>query len=212
MRGIIYKYTSPSGKVYIGQTVNEYNRRCHFNNLNVSYGGDKIDNARYKYLPENFQYEILFSSEFETAELAKDTLDKLEIKYIDQYDSFRSGYNSTLGGGGTLGKPLTEEHKEKLRISCSGWHQTEEAKNKISESKKGHIVTEETRKKISDKQTNKRAIDVFDKDGNYLQTFDSINEASIKLNVDRRNIYSVLNGRNKTAKGYKFKINEIQLV
>lgn len=25
MRGVIYKYTSPSGKVYIGQTLNEDN-------------------------------------------------------------------------------------------------------------------------------------------------------------------------------------------
>lgn len=28
MRGVIYKYTSPSGKVYIGQTLNEYMRRA----------------------------------------------------------------------------------------------------------------------------------------------------------------------------------------
>ena len=27
MKGIIYKYTSPSGKCYIGQTVNENKRR-----------------------------------------------------------------------------------------------------------------------------------------------------------------------------------------
>nr|DAS86287.1 MAG TPA: GIY-YIG nuclease superfamily protein [Bacteriophage sp.]DAV54013.1 MAG TPA: GIY-YIG nuclease superfamily protein [Caudoviricetes sp.] len=27
IRGIIYKYTSPSGKVYIGQTLNEKKRR-----------------------------------------------------------------------------------------------------------------------------------------------------------------------------------------
>ena len=26
MRGVIYKYTSPSGKVYIGQTLNEYSK------------------------------------------------------------------------------------------------------------------------------------------------------------------------------------------
>ena len=26
-RGIIYKYTSPSNKVYIGQTINEKNRK-----------------------------------------------------------------------------------------------------------------------------------------------------------------------------------------
>lgn len=28
MRGVIYKYTSPSNKIYIGQTLNEYMRRA----------------------------------------------------------------------------------------------------------------------------------------------------------------------------------------
>lgn len=208
MRGIIYKYTSPSGKIYIGQTVNEKERRQRFNNLNQPYGGSKIDNARKKYLPESFIYEVIYSEEFSDVEQAKNKLDEMEIYYITLFNSFKEGYNSTLGGGGSLGLEMTEEHKQKLRISCTGWHQSEEVKQRISKSKIGHIVTEETRKKISDKQTNKRAIDVFDKEGNYITTFDSINEASIKLNVDRRNIYSVLNGRNKTAKGYKFKVNE----
>jgi hypothetical protein len=29
--------------------------------MNKSYGGQKIDNARKKYGPNNFEYEILFS-------------------------------------------------------------------------------------------------------------------------------------------------------
>lgn len=59
IRGIIYKYTSPSGKVYIGQTINEKDRRKHFLIQKLSYGGIKIDTARAKYNPENFKYEIL---------------------------------------------------------------------------------------------------------------------------------------------------------
>lgn len=39
IRGIIYKYTSPSGKVYIGQTINEKDRRKHFLIQKLSYGG-----------------------------------------------------------------------------------------------------------------------------------------------------------------------------
>ena len=60
IKGIIYKYTSPSGKVYIGQTINEYKRRNTFLNLNLKYGGAKVENARKKYLPENFIYEIIY--------------------------------------------------------------------------------------------------------------------------------------------------------
>lgn len=44
--GIIYRYISPSGKSYIGQTIDEIVRKQFFYNLNCSYGGKKIDNAR----------------------------------------------------------------------------------------------------------------------------------------------------------------------
>ena len=54
IRGIIYKYTSPSGKVYIGQTINEKDRRKHFLIQKLSYGGIKIDTARAKYNPEKY--------------------------------------------------------------------------------------------------------------------------------------------------------------
>lgn len=56
--GIIYKYISPSNKVYIGQTINEYERKHAFL-TREKYAGDKIDNARKKYGPVNFKYEIL---------------------------------------------------------------------------------------------------------------------------------------------------------
>lgn len=39
MEGVVYKYTSPSGKVYIGQTSNEKRRRSEFFRINQSYGG-----------------------------------------------------------------------------------------------------------------------------------------------------------------------------
>ena len=70
MIGIIYKYTSPADKVYIGQTTQEKRRRKTFLNLNKSYGGDKIDAARAKYGPETFNYEVLYSSYFKTKEEA----------------------------------------------------------------------------------------------------------------------------------------------
>lgn len=48
--GIIYKYTSPSGKSYIGQTTNEeYRRRMWFGTGRYTGGRSKIDRARKKY-------------------------------------------------------------------------------------------------------------------------------------------------------------------
>ena len=65
MTGIIYKYTSPSGKSYIGQTTNEENRRNHWFGNCVEYAGSKINRARTKYGAENFTYDILFKEDFD---------------------------------------------------------------------------------------------------------------------------------------------------
>lgn len=114
MIGIIYKYISPSGKVYIGQTTNESRRRKTFFNLNKSYGGDKIDCARQKYGPENFQYEIIYKNKFKSAKEAKLKLDELEEYYIRLYDSYNLGYNMTYGGYTTTGFKFTEEQKKNM--------------------------------------------------------------------------------------------------
>lgn len=60
IRGIIYKRTSPSGKSYIGQTIDENRRNNEWNNLKRPYSGGVIDSARKKYGPENFRYEVWF--------------------------------------------------------------------------------------------------------------------------------------------------------
>ena len=61
MKGYIYRYTFPDGKVYIGQTYREKGRRKDFRLKNRPYSkGQKINNARKKYGPENFTYEVLF--------------------------------------------------------------------------------------------------------------------------------------------------------
>lgn len=54
--GIIYKYTSPSNKIYVGKTINESERKHAFL-TKERYAGIKIDNARAKYGPKNFKYD-----------------------------------------------------------------------------------------------------------------------------------------------------------
>ena len=68
--GVIYKYTCPVGKHYIGQTINECYRRGLFF-LAKHYGGHKIDRARKEFGPENFTYEILIKNTYADIESAK---------------------------------------------------------------------------------------------------------------------------------------------
>ena len=63
VKGVIYRYISPDGAVYIGQTINEcYRRGLFFNSKH--YGGYKIDKARNEFGPENFIYERLLLKEY----------------------------------------------------------------------------------------------------------------------------------------------------
>lgn len=76
MKGIIYKYTSPSGKVYIGQTRCERTRRSRWFNINKPYAGPKINAARSKYGPTNFKYEVLLEKVAKDNEMDRNWLAK----------------------------------------------------------------------------------------------------------------------------------------
>ena len=111
IRGIIYKYTSPSNKVYIGQTINEKDRRRKFlNKENVSYSGPKINKAIEKYGAKNFKYEIIFAIESYNKDEIIKILNEKEKYFIKLFDSIDNGYN--LSEGGRTNNFISEESKQ----------------------------------------------------------------------------------------------------
>ena len=93
--GYIYKITNNlNGKVYIGQTIKtvEHRFKQHINNSNKEYFSQIVlYKAFNKYGVENFSCEQI-------EEAPNDLLDEREKYWINYYDSYFSGYNSTLGG------------------------------------------------------------------------------------------------------------------
>lgn len=82
-------------KVYIGQTIQDVEERFkqHLRpSIMKQRGTYKIYNAMNKYGKENFYHETL------EVEVTQDLLDEREIYYIDLFDSYKNGYNSTYGG------------------------------------------------------------------------------------------------------------------
>lgn len=205
VKGIIYKYTSPSGKVYIGQTINEKDRRKHFLIQKLSYGGIKIDTARTKYGPENFKYEILEQRFYNNKKTAAKELDILESYYIGLYDTYRNGYNMTLGGGTTIGLKFTEEQKEKCRVRM--------LKNNPFKGKKH---SDKTKKTIA--EANSIAVIQIDPEtNNVINEFKSAREAARYFGKERSNSeivkvckgYVSPSGRHYiTALGFKWKYKE----
>lgn len=156
IEGIIYRYKSPSGKYYIGQTIDEESRRRCFLSLNVVYGGPKIELARKKYGPKNFEYVVLMKVTGDNKTVVKSYLDKLEHFFIKKYNSISNGYNSTEGGEGTVGYQHTESWKKNFSEYLKGNKfnlgktRTEKTKKKISEATKGKPKTKESIQKMKE--------------------------------------------------------------
>jgi len=109
MRGIIYKYTAPNGKIYIGQTTNEKKRKKAHKNISYNPKIKDYDThfhrAIRKYGFDSFKYEVLFWTISKSEENMKVVLDTLEKFYIHKYNTFdpRFGYNMIKGGDGQTG-------------------------------------------------------------------------------------------------------------
>ena len=155
IEGVIYRYKSPSGKYYIGQTTDEKNRHLLFNSNKKKYAGQKINDARKKYGPKNFEYSVLIRVTGDNPEEVKKYLNTLEIGFIRMYDSYNNGYNMCEGGDGCYGCERTAEHRKKISDSLKGRKASEETRKRLSELRKGHkgvVWTEEMKQKMSEKK------------------------------------------------------------
>lgn len=86
----IYMLTSPSGKHYIGQSINIKKRIASYKRLNCKKQ-EFIYHALCKYGFDNFIIEVLEYCD-------EDKLNELEIFYINKYNSLSpNGYNLTTG-------------------------------------------------------------------------------------------------------------------
>lgn len=114
---IIYKVTNQlDGKVYIGQTCMSLKRRKTVHYERAAAGSEtNFHRALRKYTKEVFVWEIL------TTCLDKKDMNEKEQFYINQYDSFKSGYNMTEGGDGGLTYKKGSELYHKIRHKLGKW-------------------------------------------------------------------------------------------
>jgi group I intron endonuclease len=173
--GFIYMLTSPSGKSYIGQTIQTIKKRFGAHQL-LSSQCVAILGAIQKYGWENFENHWY--------EVPDEDLDKHEELMVEVLGTLApGGYNLREGGGSHgkhseisnqknreahLGKTRSEESKQKQSVSIKGENNpfygkshTEENKQILREQKLGNQYklgkthTEESRKKQRDSQLGK---------------------------------------------------------
>lgn len=162
----IYKITSPSKKIYIGQSRNICKRKSYYKNIRNNKQ-TRIYRSIKKYGFDKHKFEIIH-------ECLPEELNELEIYYIELYQTFNSKYGMNLREGGNckfkvsretvekqrllqIGKKLTEEHKQNIREGNKGKHsylakgtkRSEESKIRTSIGHKGLIRSEEHRRNLS---------------------------------------------------------------
>lgn len=226
----IYKITSPSNKIYIGQSTNIEKRWNDYKKFYNCISQSRLYRSLKKYDSNNHKFEILNNliGYWSDEQLQKE-LDELESFWINHYNSIKEGLNIKEGGIGgkhnqetkdkiskaLKNKPREEWVKEKISKGIKGRKFNEEWKNKISENKKGYKYSKESRKKIGDsnkgkkKKFNYRYLSIlqYDLDGNLVKEWENSNQVIKELSqIGYSSLIKVCRGeRNHKYKGYIWK-------
>lgn len=106
MKGIIYKYTFPSGKIYIGQTYQLMEKR-HAQHISEKLGkGNTAFWTEYAQNGKQCDYEIIKEIESDNKQDLVDKLNMLETYYINQYNSTNPKIGVNIRSIGTNGTRL----------------------------------------------------------------------------------------------------------
>lgn len=221
--GIIYMYTAPNDKKYIGQTVNESNRRREWYSSKYKYAGPKINRARKKYGRYNFEYTVLFSKKYTNKIEATSELNILERKFIEKYDTVKKGYNISTGGHQISGYNLHNNHRRKKVFQWDHNGNFIQEYASITEAHKATLIAVSTIRLMCNNKTSGKhskylftfensfnfevnsffvPINMYDINGNFIKRYNTIKSASKELNVnafvikkicDKDSIYKSIN-------------------
>lgn len=196
-----------NGKVYIGKSIDIDNRiRNHksesFNPISNSYD-TAIHRAIRKYGVDNFSFEVI-------EECNRDDLNEKEQYWIDYYNTFKQGYNMTLGGEG---RPMIDASRiyDLWDIGLS----IAEISENTGHTKYTIILILKEYDKYNNKESYKRgrkntvkktgkSILQYDLFGNFINQYQSIAEASKNTGIKRTNITNCLRGHQLSAGDYQW--------
>lgn len=208
----------------------DYNKRV----VASSNYGYRMSMEQRKLLKSREEFEVykddILVGTWTNGSLCSDELGILQSKVsgcLSGKFSHTKGYKFKYVGGEFLYK---KKHQTGGRPK--GYSHSEETKRKISKSQKGKTIPKEQRESISSKlrhlydtgqkvargykwteeQRLQKArsktvglLQILTKDGNVVDTFQSMKEMCVKYNLFSSNVHKVLSGERTTHRGYKFK-------
>jgi group I intron endonuclease len=234
--GIVYKATSPSGKVYIGITITPLKERKRTHLRSVKNGSElPLHNAIRKYGMKNIRWDTIDKAD------TWDELCEIEAKYIEEFDSYSNGYNLTLGGEGTFGLKHDEEwcirnserrkkffqnpiNREMQSLANQRAHdenpvqaiehskfmkeryKKKSAREKTAEGMRKFLANSKSRR-IHSIQRGAKPFFVY-RDGELIGEWLTQRECARDLNLDFSHINRCLHGKRKSHGGYTFKYKD----
>ena len=191
-KGRIYKITNKeNGLIYIGCTVNSLEKRFgeHLSRCFTSEHKSKLYNSMKKYGQENFTIELI-------EECDLNVIYETEKKYIESYDSYDNGLNSTIGGEGCLGYTHSSEMRVRISESLKNGNSH---KGKTYEELYGDKAAEQKEKRRLSVKKGWGLMSDEDKQNRIIKTTETLQKTS-KYSVDL-----VIDVKNKLKEGYKIK-------
>ena len=192
----IYKIISPSGKVYIGQSMDIYKRWKQYEKLYCKKQC-KLYNSLKKHTYKNHQFGIIEEC---TTELLNERESFYKQQFINEfgwkYALFCEIYDQFSG-------PQSEETKQKKSLSLTGRKFTLEHINNM------RLVRIGKPKPLGFNLKTNKPIIQYDLQDNFIKEWSSGKEAAKTLTINPSDISACCKGKQKTAKGFKFKYKEI---
>lgn len=233
----VYMHTSPSGKVYIGITSQNPERRWRSGRGYFPRGGKEnshFANAIQKYGWDNFKHQILYDG------ISKEEACEKEIQLIKEHKAQdpQYGYNELSGGNLSLSN-CSKAVKEKMRNSAikkwqrdeykashtgenhwtSGGKYSEKAIEAMRKATTGMKRTPEQVEALREKgrkqkrlygAENKHSVPVIcmTETGEFVKRYAGLSQAYRETGVWTQNISKACHGIYKTAGGYKWRFED----
>ena len=193
-KGIIYVYFNRAKyekegieKYYVGQTIGTMEQRAKKDGRGYCWANpncnNKFANSIRKWGWDAFEGRVL-------EEVYEEDLDELEKFYIEQFDSYKNGYNATIGGEGNHGHNCSEETKNKLSIASKKTWKNPKTKEKISEAqRKSHKYPKGVKRNI-------RSSKLGEKHGNAKSVYcEELNIVFSYIKIAEKYCVNVLNSK-----------------
>lgn len=213
----IYKITSPSGRVYIGQSNKIEKRINNYKKLKQCNRQIKLYNSFLKYGVELHVFEII-------EECNEDMLNIRERYWQDYYDVLNSGLNLRLTGTANRSGKLSNDVRQKISKANTGKKHSLEFKIKCSNRLKGKRMSQEAidasiksrlgkkrskeiinKIKISKRLKSTYLIRQYSLDNTLIKEWSCLAEIQEILGFSKPNIHNCLTNKSKTSNGYKWK-------